>query len=248
MEGIHQGTATAFHQGKRTTKLPQENVLSSHIFPGQKSYNILLELTTQKTRLQFFPFLQPSHPHELGLAPTPSSARWLCVLCIHSSKGRPNCSRQNDPLGGRHKAVFWWHEFQVYRGFGHECVQTLPEKTAMTTSAVSAPQFCLCFGLCYPITVSSQAYVKGWQVLSLSSAGTTNLRQVKEVITCISLCTLTDSLSVLLHVKAAFLPHPCCPLCSWWHRRPASPDLQNSFRALIIILYCRVMAESLKGT
>lgn len=90
--------------------------------------------------------------------------------------------------------------------------------------------------------------MKGWQVLSLSSAGTTNLRQVKEVITCISLCTLTDSLSALLHGKAAFLPHPCCPLCSWWHRRPASPDLQNSFRALIVILYCRVVAESLKGT
>lgn len=150
MEGIHQGTASAFHQGKRTTKLPQENVLSPHIFPGQKSCNILLELTTQKIHLQFLSFLQPSHPHELVLAPTPSSAHWICVLCTHcslrgwtpSSKGKPNSSRQNTPLGERHKAVFQWHEFQDDRGFGHECVQTPPEKNAMTTSVVSAPWFC----------------------------------------------------------------------------------------------------------
>lgn len=44
------------------------------------------------------------------------------------------------------------------------------------------------------------------------------------------------------------LPPPCCPLCSWWLCRPASPDLQRSFRALSVILSCRVMAESLKGT
>lgn len=48
--------------------------------------------------------------------------------------------------------------------------------------------------------------------------------------------------------ESSFLPPPCCPLCSWWLCRPASPDLQRRFRALIVILYCRGMAGSLKGT
>lgn len=40
MGGIHQGTASAFHQGKRTTKLPQENVCSpTHLsWPNELQY------------------------------------------------------------------------------------------------------------------------------------------------------------------------------------------------------------------
>lgn len=85
------------------------------------------------------------------------------------------------------------------------CANT-PRKNATATSAVSAPRFC--WSLLAHDSVSPQACVKGWQVLSLSSEGTTNLREVKEVITCISLHTLTDSLSALLHRKAVFCHLP----------------------------------------
>lgn len=253
MGGIHQGTASAFHQGKRAPKLPQKNVLSPHIFPGQKSCNILLELSTQKTHLQFLSFLQPSHPHEPVLAPTPSSAHWLCALCTHCSL-RPEPTTPREDLIAADKIPPWVGGTRLCFGeMKSRMTEALavnvckhPQKkcndhsccfcTPILLVSVS-PQFCFIPSICERMTgfILEQCRHhkpqrgKGSYYLHL----TLHLDRFPQCFAA---------------YESSFLPPPCCPLCSWWHCRPASPDLQRSFRAPVAILYCRVMAESLKGT
>lgn len=84
------------------------------------------------------------------LAPTPSSARWLSVLCTHcslrgwthSSKGRPNCSRQNTPLVEGIRLCFADMNTRMIEVLAMNVCKYTRKKNGMTTSAVSAFWFC----------------------------------------------------------------------------------------------------------
>lgn len=156
MGGIHQGTASAFHQGKRTTKLPQENVCSpTHLsWPNELQYYPWTKHTENTPPISVLPAALTS----TWIGAGPNTKQCMLALCAlypllteawtHNTKGRPNCSRQNTPLGGKHETVFRWNEVQDDRGFGHECVQTRPEKMQWPQLLFLHPDFA---GLCSAI-------------------------------------------------------------------------------------------------
>lgn len=118
-----------------------------------------------------------------------------------------------------------------------------PRRNAVTTSVVPATRFC--YALLAHNSVSSQAYVRGSQVLPPSNTGTTNLGEVRGGYHFLPAShPAPQQISPLL---CCFLLPPCSTLWYLRHCRPALPDLQRSFRALIAILYYRTMAENLEG-